>query len=180
MHPPAILSESNWIAMKDGVSQEKGGLISSAVARLCIKFWKVYFKKQMVRKTTWSMLLLLLVSMQAFASACDVRCGAMTLMDSAGPMVGMAHCQGMASRPLPGHEAVDTAAPSQPCASHICKNDWTLQNRAVHEFGLSTLCVTVLNAAIRPIPIAASVRWKAKRSTHRIQRFDPLISSLRV
>ncbi len=166
--------------MNDEFSQEKGGLISSAVPRLCIKLWKVYFKKQMVRKTTWSMLLLLLVSMQAFASACNVRCGVMALMDSAGPMVGMAHCQGMASRPLPGHKAVDTAAPSKPYTSHICKNDWALQSRAVHEFGLSTLPVTVLSAATRPIPIAASLRWKTNRSTHSIQTFDSLISSLRV
>ncbi|MHB2006580.1 MAG: hypothetical protein ACYDBH_01295 [Acidobacteriaceae bacterium] len=162
------------------VFPRKDGLAPFVVPCLCIKLWKVYFKKQMVRKTTWSMLLLLLVSMQAFASACDVRCGAMALMGSAGPMVGMAHCQGMASRPLPGHEAVDTAAPSQPCTSHICKNDLAVQSRALHEFGLSTLPVTVLGAATIPIPIAGSLRWKANRSTHSIQTFDPLISSLRV
>ncbi len=154
--------------------------MSFVVPRLCIKLWKVYFKKQMVRKITWSMLLLLLVSMQAFASACDVRCGAMALMDSAGPMVGMAHCQGTASRPLAGHEGVNTATPSQPCTSHICKNDWALQSRAVYEFGLSSLCVTVLNAATRPIPIATSLRWKTDRSTHNIPTFDPIISSFRV
>ena len=135
---------------------------------------------QMVRKTTWSMLLLLLVSVQAFASACDVRCGAMALMDSAGPMASMTHCQGMASRPIAGHEAVDTATPFQACVSHICKNDLVLQSRAVQEFGLSSLVVSVLSAATIPIPIAASVRWKSARSTHNIPTFDPLISSLRV
>ena len=166
--------------MKDWFYREKGGLISSVVARLCIKLWKVYFKKQMVRKTTWSMLLLLLVSMQAFASACDIRCGAMALMESAGHMVGMAHCQGMAFRPIAGHEAVDTAAPSQPCASHICKNDWALQSRAAHELGLSSLPVTVLSAVTEPLPVATSLRWKTDRSTHNIPTFDPILSSLRV
>jgi len=166
--------------MKDWFYREKGGLISSVVARLCIKLWKVYFKKQMVRKTTWSMLLLLLVSMQAFASACDIRCGTMALMDSAGPMVGMAHCQGMASRPLAGHEAVDTATPSQPCTSHICKNDWSLQSRVVHELGLSSLPVTVLSVVTLSLPVATSLRWKTDRSTHNIPTFDPIILSLRV
>jgi hypothetical protein len=168
------------LPLKTGLSQEKSGLISSAVPRLRFKLWKVYFKKQMVRKTTWSMLLLLLVSMQAFASACDIRCGAMALTGSAGQTVSMAHCQGMASRPLLGHEAVDTAAPSQPCNSRICKTDWALQSRAVYEFGLSILPVTVLSAAPRPIPIADSLRSKRARHTHNILTFDPLISSLRV
>lgn len=166
--------------MKDRYFQEKVGSISSVVLRLCIRLEKVYFKRQMVRKTTWSMLLLLLVSVQAFASACDIRCGAMAFMDTAGQMVGMAHCQGMASRPLPGHEAVDTAAPSQPCASHICKNDWALQSRTVQELGLSSLPVAVLSAATIPIPIAIFSRWKTDRSTHSIPPFDPLTSSLRV
>ena len=138
----------------------------------------MYFKKQMVSKTTWSMLLLLLVSIQAFAAACDVRCGAMALMDSAGPMAGMAHCQGMAS--LAGHEAVNTVTASQPCASHICKNDWALQSRAVREFGLSSLPVAVLSAVTGSLPVAASLRWKTDRSTYNIPTFDPIISSLRV
>ncbi len=166
--------------MKNGFSQEKSGLMSSVVPRLCIKLWKVYFKKQMVRKTTWSMLLLLLVSMQAFASACDVRCGAMALMDSAGRMVGMARCQDMASQPRGDQEAVNTATPSQPCASHICGNDWALQNRAVYEFGLSPLPVRVLSAVTLSLPVATSLRWKTDRSTHNIATFDPIISSLRV
>ena len=165
--------------MKEEFSK-KGGLMSFVVPRLCIKLWKVYFKKQMVRKTTWSMLLLLLVSMQAFASACDVRCGVMALTGSAGEMVRMAHCQGMASRPLAGHEAVDTATPSQPCTSRICKNDWSLQNRVVHELGLSSLPVTVPSAITGSLPVPTSLRWKTDRSTHSIPTFDPFTSSLRV
>lgn len=134
----------------------------------------------MVRKTTGSMLLVLLVTMQAFASACDVRCGTMALMDSAGPMVGMAHCEGMASRPLAGHVAVATATPSHPCVSHICKNDWALESRVVHEFGLSSLPVTVPSVATGPLPVATSFQWKTDRSTHNIPTFDPILSSLRV
>ena len=166
--------------MKNGFSREKAGPMSFVVPRLCIKLQKVYFRKQMVRNTTWSMLLLLLVSMQAFASACDVRCGAMALTGSAGQMVSMAHCQGMASSPLADHEAVDTATPSQPCTSHICKNDWSFQSRVVHELGLSSLPVTVLNVVAVSLPVAISLRWKTDRSTHNIPTFDPIISSFRV
>ena len=134
----------------------------------------------MVRKTTWSLLLLLLVSVQAFASACDVRCGAMALMDPAGPMVGMEHCQGMASQPRADYEAVDTATPSQPCAGHICQNDWLLLSRITYEFSLSSLPATVLSVATPFLPVVSSLRWKTDRSTHNIPTFDPIISSLRV
>jgi len=64
----------------------------------------------MARKATWSLLLLLLVNIQAFASACDVRCGTMAYMNSAGQMVGTAHCQGMASRTLTGTVSPGTSA----------------------------------------------------------------------
>jgi hypothetical protein len=143
--------------------------------------WKVYFKNQMVRKTTWSMLLLLLVSVQAFASACDVRCGAMALMGgSAGPRVGMAHCQGMASQTVSDDAAAYTVMPSQPCASHICKNDWLLLSRTTYEFGPSSQPATVLSVAIPFVPVVSSLQWKTDRWTHSIPAFDPILSRLRV
>ena len=154
--------------------------MSFVVPRLCIKLQKVYFRKQMVRKTTWSLLLLLLVSVQAFASTCDVRCGAMALTGSAGQTVSMAHCQGMASSSLAGHEAVDTATPSQPCTSHICKNDWLLLSRTTYEFGPSSEPATVLSVAIPFVPVVSSLQRKTNRWTHSIPAFDPILSRLRV
>ena len=164
--------------MKNGFSREKAGLMSFVVPRLCIKLWKVYFRKQMVRKTTWSLLLLLLVSVQAFASACDVRCGTMALMGSS--MVGMDHCQGMASQTVSDDAAAYTVMPSQPCASHICKNDWSLLSRATYEFGLSSQPATVLSVAIPFVPVVSSLQWKTDRWTHSIPAFDPILSRLRV
>lgn len=134
----------------------------------------------MLRKTTWSMLLLLLVSIQAFASGCDVRCATMTTVNSTGHMASMAHCQGMESEPIAGHAAVNTLTLSQPCTSHICKNDWAFQSRAVQELGLSSLPAAALSVATAPTRIVISVRWKTDRSMHGIRLFDPLLSSLRV
>lgn len=134
----------------------------------------------MVRKTTWSLLLLLLVSVQALASVCDVRCETMALMGSANPMVGIDHCQGMASQAETVDAAVYTVRLPQPCAGDICKTDWSLLSRAVYEFGPLSLPVTVMRAAAGPVPIEASRRWKTDRSTHDIPTFDPILSRLRV
>src|SRR5487761_1045134 len=94
-------------------------------------------------KATWSLLLLLLVSVQAFAAACDVRCGTMAIMDASSHMSGMNHCHGMVSRSLAGSTAVTVLATSQPCASHICKSGWVfLQSPVAYELGASSLPVS--------------------------------------
>lgn len=133
-----------------------------------------------MRKATLPFLLLLLLSVQAFASACDVRCATMTAMDPAGRMASMAHCQGMASPSFASHMAVHTITPAQPCASHICKYDLTFQSRAVPGLGQSPLSVAVYRVDTMPTPIAISLRWKTDLSTYSIPIFDPLLSSLRV
>lgn len=124
--------------------------------------------------------MLLLVSVQAFASACDVRCEAMALMGSPGPMVGMDHCPGMASDAVTGDSGSSKVRPPQPCADHICKNDWSLLSRAEYEFGLLSPLVAAVSSVPRNLPIEASLRWKADRSSHNIPNFDPLLSCLRV
>ncbi len=134
----------------------------------------------MVRKTTWSLLILLLVSVQAFASACDIRCEAMARMGSPGPMVGMDHCPGIASEAVRGDSGVLKVNPPQPCTDHICKNDWSLLSRAVYEFGPLSPLVNAVSAVPRSLPIEASLRWKADRSSRNIPNFDPLLSCLRV
>lgn len=132
-------------------------------------------------KATWSLLLLLLVSVQAFAAACDVRCGAMVGMNSANHMSSMAHCPGMASQSVSAHQAILAIAPSQPCASQICRNDWTLfQSPVLHGLGVSPLTMSASGHAVIPVQIANSLQFKVDRNTHTIPHFDPLISTLRV
>lgn len=128
----------------------------------------------------------MLVNVQSFAVSCGVRCGAMALMDSAGPMAGMGHCHGMgqdmgsdaASRPPASHGTVFAAIPSQLCVSHICKSDWALQNRAGREAGLSHLPVIVLSVAVKPI--ADLSRRNNAGGRQLIPAFDPIVSILRI
>lgn len=132
-------------------------------------------------KATWSLLLLVLVSVQAFAATCDVRCGAMAMMESASHTSGMSDCPRMASQTLPGQQAVATVAPPQLCDSHICKGDWTfLQNSDVHESSISSLPLALPGNTVIALEIAYPLQYKTDRSPHSIPAFDPLISSLRV
>jgi hypothetical protein len=132
-------------------------------------------------KVTWSLLLLMLVSVQAFAATCDVHCGAMALRDSASHMSGMSDCSGMASQALSGQQAVAPLMSSQSCASHICKDDWTfLQTPVAHELGISSLPLIPLGNTLISLEIAHPLQFKIDRSPHFIPAFDPLISSLRV
>jgi len=136
----------------------------------------------MVRKATWSLLLLLLVSVQAFAATCDVRCMTMATMASAPHMSGMANCQGIASQRISAQQVGITLSSSRPCASHICKDDWTfLQNPVEHELGISSLPLALPDRAAMLFEIAHPLQFKVNRSPHSIpSSFDPLISSLRV
>jgi hypothetical protein len=132
-------------------------------------------------KATWSLLLLVLVSVQAFAATCDVQCGAMAMMESASHMSGMSDCPGMASQTLPGQQTVAAVAPPQLCDSHICKDDWTfLQNPDVYELSITSLPLALPGNTVIALEIARPVQFKTDRSPHPIPAFDPLISSLRV
>jgi hypothetical protein len=132
-------------------------------------------------KATWSLLLLLLMSVQAFAATCDVRCGTMAMMESASHMSGMANCRGMTSQRFSGQHAEIALTSSQPCASHICKDDWTfLQNPVEQELGISSLPLTLLDSITMLLEIAHPLQFKVNRSPHSTPSFDPLISSLRI
>lgn len=132
-------------------------------------------------KVTWSLLLLVLVSVQAFAATCDVRCGEMALTDSASHMSGMADCRGMESQGLSGQQTAATLMTSQSCHSDICKDDWTfLQTPVAQELGISSLPLTPLVNTVISLEIAHPLQFKIDRSPHSIPTFDPLISSLRV
>jgi hypothetical protein len=140
----------------------------------------------MVRKAALSVLLLLLMGVQAFAADCDVRCDAMALKNAAvrnpaGKMSGMAHCHGMASRRASGHAAVATLRASQPCANHICSADWTFVQSA-HEAGVSPLPMAQLRQDTISINVASSMHFGTGRSTHTLPPLDPLAisTSLRV
>jgi hypothetical protein len=132
-------------------------------------------------KATWSLLLLLLVSVQSFAATCEVRCGTMAMMVSASQMPGMANCRGMASQRVSDWQADVTVTSAQTCASHICKDDWTfLQSPVEHELAISLLPLTPSSSTTMPLEIAHPLQFKVNRSPHSIPSFDPLISSLRV
>ena len=132
-------------------------------------------------KATWSLLLLLLVSVQAFAVACDVRCGAMAGTNSTSHMSGMAHCPGMASQSDSDCWAVIVMAPPQSCACQVCNHDWTfVQNLIGHELRASLVPMTLLGHAVMPTRTANSLRIKTDRSPHALPAFDLLISALRV
>lgn len=132
-------------------------------------------------KGTWSLLLLVLVSVQAFAATCDVRCGTMAMMESASHMSGMANCRGMASQRVADQQSGITLTLSQPCASHICKDDWTfLQNPVEHELGISSLSLALLGSTTTYLENTRLLPFKVNRSPHSLPSFNPLISSLRV
>lgn len=127
-------------------------------------------------KATLSVLLLLLVSIQAFAVACGARCGMTAVVNFA------SHPCGIASQGVSDHQAKITVETVQPCASPICNNDWTflLSPVGANELGVSLLSLTALDQGVVPINLARSLQPKTDRSTRVIPAFDPLLSSLRV
>jgi hypothetical protein len=87
----------------------------------------------MARKFFWSSLLLLLASVQSFASACDVRCAFMTMPAQSAlmgdSMSGMVHCEGMPSASSSGKSdagdlgwyglRVSPSCPSSSCTEEL-------------------------------------------------------------
>ncbi|MHB1935449.1 MAG: hypothetical protein ACYCOR_02555 [Acidobacteriaceae bacterium] len=132
-------------------------------------------------KATLPLLLLLLMTVQAFAAVCDARCAAMSISMSRNSMPGMANCHGMVSVAVAGRQAVAALTSSQLCASQICKSDWTfLRSPVVHELDISTLPATVSGSVAIPVQIACPLQCNTGRSTHSITAHDPLISKLRI
>lgn len=103
------------------------------------------------------------------------------MMEFASHMSGMANCRGMASQRISDQQVEITLTSSQPCASNICKDDWTfLQNPVEHELGISSLPLALLDSTTMLLEIAHPLQFRVNRSPHFIPSFDPLISSLRV
>lgn len=135
-------------------------------------------------KAVSSLLLLLLVSVQAFATDCDVRCATMmgsssASHHSAGGISGMDDCHGMAS--ASNHQVAATLITSESCASRICKNDWTfLQSPVASELGASPLPMTELRQVSASTGATISLLFETGPATNITPLFDPLIVSLRV
>jgi hypothetical protein len=135
----------------------------------------------MVRKAALSVLMLLLVSVQALATTCEARCSMTAAMHSARQAFGMAHCHGMASGPSVGHSAVATITAVSGCAHHICKSELAfVQTPVTQELRVALQTVTPLGHNPMPGRIALSLQFRSGRSTHCTSVFDPLISSPRV
>ena len=102
------------------------------------------------------------------------------MMESSSHMSGMANCRGMASQRVSDQQSGITLTSSQPCAGHICKDDWTfLQNPVEHDLVISSLPLALPGSTTMLLEITHPLQFKVNRSPHSISSFDPLISSLR-
>ena len=142
-------------------------------------------------KVTSSALLLLLVSVQAFAADCDVRCATMAVVGlgrgnstsdyTTNRMSSMTNCHGMARQRASGHHSEATLISSQPCASRICKNDWHfLQSSIAHEIRVSSPAIADPRQGSALSGVTSSLQFKTDPGTNSALQFDPLFVSLRV
>ena len=134
-------------------------------------------------KALGSMLMLLLVSLQAFASACDMRCGTdLAKSPAAGSQTsGMAHCKTMASRSAAGYRTLPAISSTPPCASHIRNNEWVfLQSSAARGLDVTSPPAALPAPAAMRVQIPISLQVGTGRNLHSIPAFDPLISRLRI
>ncbi len=133
----------------------------------------------MIRKAILSVLLLLLVSVQALAATCDVRCS-MAGATSGEHTALMVHFGSMSSHASSGDSDATTVAATPLCVDDACKSDWSfVQTPVVHGLDLSSMVFTALGHNETPVPTG---RWDF-RSHPRARRhplFDPVIVSPRV
>jgi hypothetical protein len=129
----------------------------------------------------WSLLLLLLVSLQAGALACGIRCEAMTLsMAAAQP--AMPTC-GMPSMRTPQPAHPSGSLPVQHCdklCHHSGKLIQTQASHAVQAHWQALLVLPVLHVAAVPA-IALDVRTlRIGRRPISVSSFQPAVSQLRI
>jgi hypothetical protein len=145
---------------------------------------KRYKIKTVIRKATWTVLLFLLVSAQALAATCAVRCDSMMAV-SPGASSNMTDCHGMMSQQTERGNGSDALLVASHCAAHVCQGDLTpLQSRASHEtashagslFGMVIECVRYADG----LGATTRLRFGFVRRGRFIPPFDPLNSSLRV
>jgi hypothetical protein len=139
----------------------------------------------MVRKATWSMLLLLLASVQLLAMTCGVRCAAMAMPDrfaaAQSAMPGMEHC-GMSSMRDSARHDVQAV---QRCSSGICGDDLAVvkspgdvAERA--DIALAHIVDVIFSgSAVLPLPIDTAWPPLMSRSTT-VSNLNTLLTNLRV
>ncbi len=135
-----------------------------------------------MRRAIISLLLLFLVSVQAFAGMCSVRCATMSSADTQNPMPGMANC-GMSHHAAT--DATSAALMAHSCSAAICQNDLSLlpiradQGMGVPQSSAVTPIVAGIPAASL-FPARDLSRYRLDRSKGLGSPFDPLLSSLRI
>jgi len=134
---------------------------------------------EMIRKATLLVLLLLLVSVQALAANCDVRCSMAGTTTSGGHTALMVHFGSRSSHASSENSAATRVAATPLCVNDACKSDWSfVQTPVVHGLDLSSMVFTALDYNESPVPTG---RWDfGSHPRRRHSLFDPVIVSPRV
>ena len=147
---------------------------------LCIAK-KAYIWRQVIRKFALSVLALLLVSAQALAATCDLRCSMTESIGIASQMSAPGHDHSMATGMPNQHTAGAKITGAPLCDDHVCPSVWALvQTPAVYCVRGASTPSTLLRYDPIPNRIAIFLRFVTDRSPSPQVTFNPLISSLRV
>jgi len=140
----------------------------------------------MGRRVTWSILLLLLTSVQSFALTCNVRCALMATPAKAAitdnSMRGMEHCDSMPSTPSQDEPRVQAL---QMHSSTICCDDLSFAKDSSPaeqtDIALHSLAdASIAEFIILPAPVQKPERPPAYSSTILPSNLIPLVSNLRI
>ena len=150
----------------------------------CIFACKRITSFQMVRRFTWS-LLIVLVAVQAMAGTCSLRCGMSSLRGGQGNRVQpyMAHCHTMVSAPV--NSTHTTLRPSQKCSGLPCHYSATIfrNSAAVNRAHLelhNMATVEIAGFHLAPIPQSSPPRSATGLRVESQSPLDPLLASFRV
>ena len=143
----------------------------------------------MGRRVTWSVLLLLLTSVQSFAVACNVRCALMTMdvktaaVDNS--MNGMEHCDGMSSGPSRNESALQSVQALQMHSGSNCCDDLSIAKDPGTVEQIDATLHTVTHASVTgSIVLSALVRRRERPPTYSStilpSNLVPLASNLRI
>jgi hypothetical protein len=144
----------------------------------------------MSRRITWSILLLLLTSVQSFAVACNVRCALMATDVKAAPadntMRGMEHCDSMSSAPTQNGSAPQNVQDLHtPSLGATCCDDLSFAKDpgTVEQIDAALHPVTdasVTGSITLPMLVRGHERPPAYSSTILPSNLIPLASNLRI
>ncbi len=128
------------------------------------------------------MLLLLLVSLQAYAGVCQVHCGVMGLAATRASAPAMASC-GASSTHLTAHASKPLFSHEQSC-NKLCRSDLQLlQSRMDHPMDSQLPAGDQVSAIDIHAPLLEYTRpgcFSVERSRQAMAPFAPLISNLRI